>query len=231
MQSDTWADLDISGALLTTDGQHGQMYELDLLQMDEQPQSLSTNSLWHELEALGAAVPTGQYISAPPAPPNLLPQPHWLGIPAMHPLPLSSLQPPPPPPPMGDLSPKRQRRPRIEDDADASNAKPRRKISVTREWLEANGFFDMRARDAASKLGIGVTTLKRYCRSDLQLDRWPWRKRVGATKASRKRTSVAEAPRRSTRRPFGADDGEDEHSSAASDHEDIIGKESPLSMC
>ena len=221
--SDTWADLDISGALLASDGQQGHMYELDLLHMDEQP--LSTNTMWHELDAL---TPT-QYISAPPAPLNALPQPHWLGMPSMHSLPLASMQPPPPPPPLEDPP---RRRPRLEEEADPSNAKPRRKISVTREWLEANGFFDMRARDAAMKLGIGVTTLKRYCRSDLQLDRWPWRKRVGASKATRKRSTLAEPPRRSNRRPFDADDDEEEHSSA-SDHDEGVptGKDSPLSAC
>lgn len=221
MQPDSWADLDISGTLLATDGQ---MYELDLLHMDEQPQSNVSGSLWHDLDALG----TTQYISAPPAAPNMAPHflahQNWLSMPPLHGLPPPAMQPPPPPPLEDDHPPPpRRRRPR-DDDGDAS-AKPRRKISVTREWLEANGFFDMRARDAAMKLGIGVTTLKRYCRSDLQLDRWPWRKRVGGTKSSRKRPAATTSPpRRSTRRPFGADDEDEEemHSSAASDHDEAV---------
>lgn len=104
----------------------------------------------------------------------------------------------------------------------AANAgsKPRRKINVTKEWLEANGFFDMRARDAALKLGIGVTTLKRYCRSDLNLDRWPWRKRVGASKAPSRRASGATGPRRSSRRGMGDEDEDVVNHGGYSSHEE-----------
>ncbi len=148
---------------------------------------------------------------------NLLGSP-WLAPPMSAPHhSMPQLHPPPPPPlvqheapPPVQTPPKKRRSRAASDDDDddhiglvpsATAGKPRRKINVTKEWLEANGFFDMRARDAALKLGIGVTTLKRYCRSDLNLDRWPWRKRVGASKApsGRARPGGAPVPRRSRR--------------------------------
>lgn len=74
---------------------------------------------------------------------------------------------------------------------------PRRKLCLTMEYLNENGFFDMKAKEAARRLGIGITTLKRYCRDDLGISRWPWRQRtaVGAMLKPRTSTKARKGPR------------------------------------
>jgi hypothetical protein len=48
---------------------------------------------------------------------------------------------------------------------------------VTTEMLVTLGYFDLKIGDAAIKLGVGVTSLKRHCRVNLGIKRWPSRER------------------------------------------------------
>lgn len=48
---------------------------------------------------------------------------------------------------------------------------------VTTQMLITLGYFDMKIGDVASKLGVGVTSLKKHCRVNLGITRWPSRER------------------------------------------------------
>ncbi|DBA96604.1 TPA: hypothetical protein ACH3X1_015466 [Trebouxia sp. C0004] len=47
---------------------------------------------------------------------------------------------------------------------------------LTMTFLEEGGYFDLPIKEAAIKLRLGITTLKRVCRSN-GMTRWPFRKR------------------------------------------------------
>jgi hypothetical protein len=48
---------------------------------------------------------------------------------------------------------------------------------VTTEMLVTLGYFNLKIGDAAIELGVGVTSLKRHCRVNLGIKRWPSRER------------------------------------------------------
>ncbi|KAK9823933.1 hypothetical protein WJX72_006457 [[Myrmecia] bisecta] len=59
-----------------------------------------------------------------------------------------------------------------------------RKTSVTHidlAFLERGGYFDLPIQDAAGRLRVGVTTLKKLCRK-FHVGRWPYRKRSSVEK-------------------------------------------------
>ncbi|DBA65810.1 TPA: hypothetical protein ACH3X2_002842 [Trebouxia sp. C0005] len=56
------------------------------------------------------------------------------------------------------------------------NCKGLARDGLTLTFLEEGGYFDLPIKEAATKLGLGITTLKRVCRSN-GMTRWPFRKR------------------------------------------------------
>lgn len=56
------------------------------------------------------------------------------------------------------------------------NCKGLAREGLTMTFLEEGGYFDLPIKEAATKLGLGITTLKRVCRSN-GMTRWPFRKR------------------------------------------------------